>query len=1122
MKSGEKSVVVLEKSQLDELPFFSKTLPTRNLHQTKQDLKMLPNFHVKSSALKRCHPLMPVQDYSSIESAKKIYRVPSNRDQGQNNLGASSDANDALSRGEPPACPSSSVSKPQPPSAVTLKYNSNVLLKPRRTPQTVASRTRKERKNTRESNFKDESGRKRVYESNVQATKVHNKQDVLASLKQLSLLEPFLGSTCKDFSSDGGKSTMVPLPLEGTKLNGLSGFSNCAAGAKNVSKPFQKKDSSNSWKPSQVTREIKQFNEKSNEMTLPTTKSNCPSSHSQNGDNDMLYIVNGNVGFNSSQEDYIDTSDNESFVYRDAYNNKISIKEEVKVKPRHETPLSIVTSLNQPSKPPNKRQSYLTQRQLSFVGASLPTATVVDISTGSVVEDGTATGETQIEEHVQRLRSSAGSRANVPVSFYHNRKIKRRKQEDRAEMMEIHKLKEKAQVDIQNMLNREESAHSGSKARLSVPDKIKPSTPGKKPIEYKIVRLPSPSQVVVESNPLIPNDSPEPEQLASRPSSIETSSSLATVTKQPCAPNPSPQLSSNRFQIFPTTNPNTFHAYTNSSSQPTIISMDHFCLARANLKEQGKNQNKIKPLTGASRRPGNMLGVRMHTSADNRKRQSETLKTNTLIKGQSINIKTQPKSDSDALTDIEADASDENAGKSSSEDNDDKKSLVFVPPHSASKFFKISNSSVAVKKKRRKADTPEFVTYTPFQSLVIKSCQSVNPVVVIPESESYITNEVSNTLPSRTQTVSGHLSPLKGIRILRRKMTIKHYDSDPNQCNMKVGLNSLLHDSKNLKSFSLDQDLANSDHIVETDAKINDNGYQHATTKPTKSLKSMQSLNSLYSKAGYLSEKIDQQQPNVVYHSSLNGGIKDRSYSLADETINVDKLCLRKDNAAPFLLLKEGSMQSLNFINPNAIHFSLAPISKQDAKDAADRSAKRRRKIQLGSGGGSGDCVSVKIAAGGGFKSNVARYSLLLRQKYHKHQEETAQKKIQQEEILEISKAGIEPLNKGDKRMQKLFGSNLRSESNTLPCVVEGLNEDSSVETQSNIINSQSHLHIRDLLDNLCANTEPFEDELPNDDKNGRQVVKISENKAENSKNVFALTKSPSLNDLPIHGRMSK
>ena len=1114
--------MVLEKAHFDP-SVFSKD-GNFSPYQIKQKVQK-PSMPQRKSNNRPTNSLIPTNGFYSLENATKIYRMPSNRetdskkasnfDYEKNNENVVKDSEIFVG---------SSVTKPKPPSAVTLKYNSNILLKPRRVPKTVANRTRKEKNDTNEKT--DEPETKQIFESTAISTKVQNKADALASLKKLSLIEPFLGTTISLQSETKSASTLrVPLTSDAHR-NGIIGFSKTSSGIRNslkrsglAQKGLNQPNSNmncSGWKKTKIGVHVEELSETNNDAKHDVTMSNDLLIPPYSYANDMLYLISNKGDFESRKEDYIDTSDKESFVYRDAYNNKISVKEEANVKPQHETPISIVASLNEPPKPPNKRQSYLTQRQLSFVGAAVPTATVVDISTGSIVENNklsTSAEDTESQQQVQGLRAGAISKAGgVPSSFYHNRKIQRRKLDDRAEMIELSKLKDKARDDIKSILGRLDSPDSQKYRPLSRSRTVDSQKPLKKPVEYKIVRLPSPSQVVVEKDHLKPASSPVAEPTVSRCSStLTTSSSSSCSTRQPSAPNPSPQLAPNRFQLFPTSNPNTFHAYTSSTSQPTVISMDHFCLAKASLNEQGNDKNKRRS-TGVVRKAGNIVGVRIPTSGDNRLKQQETLKTDTLVKGQSISLKNQYKSDSETCSDKEAEAMDDIALKSSEEDSDDKKSLQTPPQHATNKFFKFSNSGVA-KVKKPKDENPEVVTYTPLQSLVIKSCQSVNPVVVIPEFQSGPASEMPNSaLLARTQTMDGNISPLKGIRILRRKITIKHYDNDTYPYSGKIEYKTLLSDTHKLRQETIGRLDQKQPKNYETKAF---NNYLPPTTEKLDSIRTISSkYNSEDEQHHHVNGRLQLQQPNLVYHGQIDDNFVEKS-------INIDKLCLGKYNAPPFLLLKEGTMQSLNFINPNALQFSLAPLSQQDAKDATERSAKRRRKIQLGTNSGSDDCVSVKIAAGGGFKSNVARYSLLLRQKYHKQQEEPTQKQLQREKILEISKTGIEPLKKNDKQSHEILGRNSSPESDTLPAV-EGSRKESGVKSSNCALPSQSRLQIRDLLDNLCSSGEPFNSESPQGVKNERIPPDSNEQDLENCRKHLSLTKSPSLSDLHANNHYSK
>ena len=1110
MKTKEK-YLFLDKSHFEGPTFLSRTKtfqqpsPYKARHEVKQNWPFL-----MSTLPKHGNSLVHSNGFHTVENAAKIYRMPSNREniaKGEDEI--ATDFEDIASLNEPAVCVGTSVAKPKPPSALTLKYNSNLVAKSKRTPINVTNRSQ------RKGSKNEANNQKRVYDSNVLSTKAYNKQDVLSSLKKLNLIEPFLGSKKNGSYPEIWNSSTVqvgPVTVDtSTPFEGLNKDDDCLAFTKSyieTSQPLTPKK--------KEVRELVLDNQ-SGKSHPSDDVDNSKANLSCNNTNHTLYVVNGKGDF-ELKHDYLDTSDNESIVYRDAYSNAISVKEEsnIRLRRRYKTPNSIGESLEEQPKPTKRRQSHLTQKQLSFVGSALPTASVVDISTGSVVENDVRSNEIDqlaISDNFQQLRSLAGSKAGVPSSFYHNRSIKRRKKEDQAEMIELSKLKEKARDDIRSLLASSDRSDRESALERARTEAIK--LPAKNPVEYKIVRLPSPTQVVVTNDQKSESRADDDRALSRCSSTLTASSSASSLSsvRHPCAPNPSPQLAPNRIQIFPTTNPNTFHAYTSGSARPTVISMDHFCYARASLDEQSFNSNP-KPSAVTGRKCANVppSSIRILANSNGAKAQG-SLNTDALVIGQSIGLKNQYKSDSEQLTDAEPDEIEDNV-RSFGGNYDDKKSTQSLPPHTTQKFFKFSKSGA--EKIRKTREPTEQVTYTPLQSLVIRSCQSVFPIVVTSEPGISNSNNTTNSvLPRQIQTVDGNISPLKGIKIFRRKMTIKHYDHDKYpQMEKLASLNQAYQGAQNVSSGEKDA----KDFGSDTNRDIN----LHQTHSAP-NLDYIREISSKYNNSEYykqLSSSSKSGFQRICVQPQPAKGNSSEEF-IAEASIDIDKFRLNKDKGGfPFQILKEGSMQSLNFIDPNCIQISLSSLSRQDAKDAIEKSAKRRRKIQLGTNGGSDDCVSVKIAAGGGFKSNVARYSLLLRQKYHKQQEESIQKHLQQEEILEISKAGIAPISRSDKRTPKSQGYNLSSDDTFSPGV-ERFNEGSNIKIPLDPIRTHSGLHIKDILDNLYNNGELTEGETPTAAQQ-RRYIEMGEYDIETCKQNLALSTTPTLNEIDPTKKSSK
>ena len=1099
----------------------AKTLQHLAPYQVKQEVKKpLASQNQSATAIRSGSNLFlnVPNPHQSVETASKIYRV-SNREKLETDPGESK--TDKKHQCEPPLRIEAGVEKPKPPSSITLKYNSALSGKSRRVTGNTSSKAAKRVKTKEKETSQGAAKVKKVFETDVPPTIVYKRQDVLSSLRKLSLIEPLLKAPENGFNSlpncltNGDSSTTIQ------KSPKQSDHSN-ANKATNIEKQFISGNTKQFLTTIQESlahnqlgvshdKSVKARNYNTRDVPSDVTEHDNPLSSFSSNTNDMLCRVANNVG--SKPKDYFDTSDNESFIYRDSYNNKISVREELRPKLYHGTPIPIEASLNELSKSSSKRRMNLTQKQLSYVSSTVPTATVVDISSGSVVEANVEVEDkpTVLTDNVEHLQSLATSKTGVPSSFYYNRKIKRQKQEDQAEMLELNKLQEQSQKEIKNTFKGCASEYLREKPS-KVPTKVKRVSEDK-PIEYRIVQLLSPHQVEVETEVNPSTNSSDSEKGNFRCSSSLTQSSSTSSSKQPDVPNSSPQLAPNRFHIFPTGNPIAFHAYTGDTSKPTVIKVDHFSRAKASLSDQQERKTETN-LSKSNRKSTNGLACRFTANTDAKlPKQNGFLNMDTLIKGESISLKNQFQSDVGFASDCNDGTSDESVVKSSSED--EKKIGHSLPPHTAPKIFKFSNSGA--NKVKRPKENKEPVVYQPLQSLVIKSCQSVDSVLVIPTSgQTAAGRESFSALPFRTKKANGHISPLNGIRILRQKITMKHYDKNKYPCFENAGIRYF---NKNPQTVS---QCVNS--AKEKDNHITSNSSEESCSKqPLDTLSHLQKrstkcVNVDGTTFSFNKEKVNELQELSDLEDFGKGQFSDSDF--VDKSINIYGLNLGHEKSKPLLLLKEGSMQSLNFFNLNSVQFSNRFLATQDVKNACERSSRKRRKIQLGANETADDFVNVKIAAGGGFKSNVSRYSLLLRQKYHKQHDKAIPKSLQREEILEISKAEIGPLIKNDKRACNSSIRPSTDENAQLPAIKDATIEAKADNTvaASNLI-SKSRLQIRDLLENLCSDEKESENEKS--EKSGRLSRSAADCQSnpedkdgEEHKRYEGLNKTPSLNDI--------
>ncbi|XP_076804225.1 uncharacterized protein LOC143448386 [Clavelina lepadiformis] len=954
-----------------------------------------------------------------LDSNEKFYRI--RREQADRNAANIVESSDKSSLYESPLCIGTSITKPKPPPAVSLKMNRDLAARGKISQVALLKRPTADRRYGKQNKWSElrksitqKSTREMAFDSATITTNINSNHDVLSSLRKLSLIEPFLNSKKVPVWPVGpDNSFTLSKPVEfSPQTRRFSDKNNTSYDVEHGKMNSNPSNSDNGIFLDALTDSKDQ----------PTSTSRLFTNAVADVERTSLLINTRGTGLHlspvndqdvlvpdvfcqlervSSGLDNAEAYNNEAFVYKDPYENMPNAVKESRRK-SFKSPAPLIASLEiEADKSKSKRRSPLTQRQLSYIGAVPPTAMVVDISTGGVVKQEPLTStedEAEVSEQTHQVRLVQGTKAGVPSSFYYNRKIKRRKKEDEIELAALKKLKAKAREEIKNILektacNAEETEIKKARSELSIIGNDNTA------LNVKVVEVnPFPEQSFCPSPPAVQAKELVAEKsivdkhiylpaVTSRPSSpsVASSSECSNCKIQPPTPNSSPQLDSDRFQIFPTTNPNTFHAYASFSSQPTVINMDNFLKAQSNViaGENGLNKKPISMTYKKVTAPGT---ARILVTSGKARLGTVALKSEGLLDLSPLNIKTLSKSDS---------ASSEN-DENTQGNNYHKPKRESVGTDTEAKCAGDSTDDEHLTSSKKKTEKPK---YTPLQSLVIKSCRSVNPIVVMPP----IADEAPTSIPQE-YNVSGHLSPLKGIRILRRKVTVRHFKDGSYFPEQKEGYTYSTiypsekpsdHDSMNDKQLvdSVEQNFTNGNVNISAGTENSSRVFI-----PSK-LASKDGINNLNHQR--LTKYINVKNPSktaLSKHNRMNAECAENSNDTTRRlsikgTINIDSLCLRGGNVQPYLLLKDGGSQSLNFLNTASDNEILAPVRSQ-ASSGEPR--KRRRRVQLGSCVGSDDQICVKISAGGGFKSNLARYSLLHRQRKRKSQDDRTKTRMEQ------------------------------------------------------------------------------------------------------------------------------
>ncbi|XP_078486464.1 uncharacterized protein LOC144744949 [Ciona intestinalis] len=765
--------------------------------------------------------------------------------------------------GESPGVRGSSITKPTPPKTVTLKFNRET------------SRNRENSKNLEKRTNNSESRKKlskpatsykpvpkhgeKVYDTTALTSKVYP-NDVLASLRRLSLIEPFLGKS-KSFHESENKEKPVENPSD-------SGLGTLASS-----------DHVNMDKPAKRVA----FQEKLNNFLSPR-------------------LSQHNSSFDKNE---IAESLSRTLLCDDMYIDDVIMASDA-------NPVTIATSSSTVAGSNERKSSYITP----------PTATLVDISTGGVVEHTEILDDDVIMENNQQYR-------RAPPSFYYNRKIKRKKQEDESER---EALKSQAREHIRSILN---------------------STSSDKTIQ------PEPQKSAYQdiTKTLISKKSKKSDSVKSRPISVSssmTSSSLSSNEKLPRGPNPTPSLEHHRFQIFPTSIPHTYHAYTSPSSQPTVINMEEFLRSNVNAMRIKRIKSKI----AMNRKTPRTI------SRDKNGRRSRTM-TN----GCSLNISAAKLFDADdditddvRNDDVMTDDVTTDMGETSNDDDVIRDVIDHMTnPNQSDDQENLKQST------EDKSKIEPSMTKQPLQALSITSQRSASYDVI----QKPMTSETT-ALTIRRHSGVGRLSPLKGIRILRRKISVKQYDNpelEAKQSSIVLLLKGLkTHDEVYKLNTATNTDTSMSPLRIIIPAKSIGEGEEGT---PRSRIIPRFKLSSLPN-SKIISKPLSSNTVERERHLEDVTGVSVGDFSKVP--INVEKMFENQNSG--YHILKEGGAQGLNFLDSRRSSVNEVEMSPPEPKGP-----KRRRRAQLGRSEGSNGEVRVKIAAGGGFKSNVARYSLLLRQK---------------------------------------------------------------------------------------------------------------------------------------------
>jgi len=814
---------------------------------------------------------------------EKVYRLPTVR-QTQH---AEADLHERQLGDVSDLCIGKSISKPTPPRPFQLKRDNQ----PKKAP-CVTHQSKRQRINSNSY----PNGTKR---SSALASAVYSNEDVLASLKKMSLIEPFLN-----------ERRTRPRPVNKPTLT--------------LSRPVQFSV---------------QWNGDNKDNSGTAIDGHCTPNSDSGIDRDFAPMPQ--LSFDSQGKlPGLDSIASDAFTKSSDHHKQLEFLQKESFDPAvshfsHRStelhPAAVKSAANLASATDlrevclEEQETHILPRRLSQ-GFAPPTATLVDITTGGIVDHGSGYDVGQADSF---LRSGNG--VTVPPSFYFNKR-KKRKGRDR----ELDALKR-----VRRYAGQEESAsdtearpRSVEQERRSGLGSVSLSTHAMQPRLVSFPELPKNQASAESESPVYRPPSPSHSALST------TSSSSSCERHQLRAPNPTPHLEDNRFQIFPTTQPNTFHVYCGSRGQPTVISVEDvdpdFWLRSRELRRQVNNVRNKRIAAGGFRRAP-------PTSYNTQRRQASPGAMDAFVQGCSLAARSGRVAKEESDDDV-------SLADQSASCEETRKGFLHLPQVPTSSTNSENESSDCVKPQTALQSVSLFA---PLKGLGFKRHRANEHIVATSREASGALSEILLQEPQKA--LPGHLSPLKGVPLLRRKITVRQHES--------------------MKSFAKDNEKRTGkdsrDSVVLLVNRLNESS--KSAEKLLKKISfgsdtdlSLHMILPRRDNASFLRARGTTRLKTAALQSTRGDGMP------VNCSINVEKLCLEGD---PYFMLKEGNSQSLNFIEPYV--GSVTP----ELHLKPGQAGRKRRTKRLGSVKLIDDKIHVKVAAGGGFRSNVTHYSLLLRQK---------------------------------------------------------------------------------------------------------------------------------------------
>ena len=224
------------------------------------------------------------------------------------------------------------------------------------------------------------------------------------------------------------------------------------------------------------------------------------------------------------------------------------------------------------------------------------TATVVDMSTGGVIESGEVENtEIMSGPRLQYQRANSQSRISVPPSFYYKRKTKRIKSDDTEGVISLSQPSHNTDVnELRGLLKTANSFNSSNRSSsheevrrplttshdsTTGNDKVPPSSPN-------FLKEKPDQKIVIDLRPEIPV-----KQVCFPDDQDDYAINEFEHRPTPSVPLCTPCVDSQTFQIFPTNRVNMVHAYMGPNSQPSVIDLDEFLIKTRGKKSIDKIQS---------------------------------------------------------------------------------------------------------------------------------------------------------------------------------------------------------------------------------------------------------------------------------------------------------------------------------------------------------------------------------------------------------------------------------------------------------------------------------------------------------------------------------------------------